>query len=77
MAVHAVFMSSGAFLWLGSTCVTIINGKDEFTIKLVRLMDEVNGCNVAFIPCILMDLPFVQKNILQFCGNRALPCFQK
>jgi hypothetical protein len=73
-SIHEVcgdFVEVGDLLRLVPTCVTI-NGKDECAIKLVRLMDEVDGCTVAFIPRILMDLPRVQKNILRFCMVKEL-----
>jgi hypothetical protein len=39
--------------------VLTINGRDQGAIKLVRLMDEADGCIIAFVPQILMDLPQV------------------
>jgi hypothetical protein len=73
-SIHEVcgdYVEVGDLLRLIPTVVTI-NGKDQGAIKLVRLMDEADGCTVAFIPRILMDLPRVQKNLTKFCVVKEL-----
>jgi hypothetical protein len=65
------YVEVGDLLRLLPTVVTI-NGIDQGAIKLVRLMDEADGCTVAFIPRILMDLPRVQNNLTKFCVVKEL-----
>jgi hypothetical protein len=64
-------VEEGDLLRLVPTVVTI-DGKTQEAIKLVRLMDGADGCTVAFIPRILMDLPQVQRNIKSFAQVREL-----
>jgi hypothetical protein len=59
------FVEVGNLLRLFPTVVTI-NGIYQVAIKLVRFMDEADGCTVVFIPHIRMDLPRVQNNFTKF-----------
>jgi hypothetical protein len=61
----------GDVLRLKETIVTV-EGRDEYAVKLVRIDDGVEGCTVAFVPRLQLDLPIVQRNIGHFAVVKEL-----
>jgi hypothetical protein len=49
----------GDLLCLKETLVTV-DGMSEHAVKLVKITDGVDGCTVAFIPRLFMQLPKVR-----------------
>jgi hypothetical protein len=52
--------------------VVSVNGRVEPAVKLVKVTDGFDGCSVAFIPRIQMNLPKVIQNITKFCIVKEL-----
>jgi hypothetical protein len=76
-SVHEIcgeYVRVGDVLRLKKTVVTI-QGKTEEAIKLNKITDGVEGCTVAFIPRLMIDVPRVTKNINHFCIVKELYCF--
>ena len=47
--------------------VADINGEPELAIKLVKIVDGMEACTVAFIPRMQTRLPYVREQIGRFC----------
>jgi hypothetical protein len=58
----------GDVLWLVET----VEGHLEDAVKLVKIMDGVEGCTVVFIRCLQINLPIVRRNINNFCIVKEL-----
>jgi hypothetical protein len=56
----------GDVLWLVMTVVSIGEGVEK-AVKLVRIMDGMDGCTVGFIARVQSRLPKVLQNINKFC----------
>jgi hypothetical protein len=52
--------------------VVVVRGQHEPAVKCVRVMDGVDGCTVAFVPKIWMNLQTVQENINNFVVVKEL-----
>jgi hypothetical protein len=60
------YVKVGDLLRLKKTVVTM-DGRDEDAVKLVKITKGVEGCTVAFIPCLILQTATVRQNIDQFC----------
>ena len=47
-------------------CTVSVDGVVEEALKLVRVLDGVDQCTVAFVPRVLMSLPAVKNHINKF-----------
>jgi hypothetical protein len=73
-SVHAVcgdHVRVGDVLRLVETVVTV-DGHLEDAVKLVKITDGGEGCTVAFIPRLQINLPIVRRNINKFCVVKEL-----
>jgi hypothetical protein len=51
-------VEAGNLLQLANTIVEI-NGQTEMAIKLVRIVDGIDGCTIGFVPQVQLKLPKV------------------
>lgn len=47
-------------------CSVSVDGVVEEAVKLVKVVDGVDQCTVAFVPRVLMNLPAVKKQLNKF-----------
>jgi hypothetical protein len=72
--IHAVcgdFVKVGDVLRLVPTIVEI-RGRPEPAIKLVKMVDGLEGCTVAFVPKVQSKLPIVLSNHQKYCIVKEL-----
>ena len=47
-------------------CVVSVEGSIEEAIKLVKVNIGVDQCTIAFVPCVLANIPAVKKQMNKF-----------
>ena len=47
-------------------CIVQCNGEDDNAVKFAKVVDAVDACTVAFLPCHYMSLPKVQGHMSKF-----------